>query len=100
MIRSVSAEEIEILIRKDHPHWNSEAVHKRAMVYKESLDDRLDEPLRILIQENRMADLQYGAFSLYHICALRHNCSYFQAILLMDAYMKDQQDGKALIFRR
>ena len=100
MIRSVSPEEIETLILKDHPHWNRAAVRRKAQVYKDSIDDRLDEPLRILIQENRMADIQYGEFSLYHIRALRHNCSYFQAILLMDAYMKNQQDGKALIFRR
>ena len=100
MLYSVSLEELETLIREDHPHWVSEAVHNRAIAYRDSLDARLEEPLRILIREKRMSDVQYGEFSLYHIRALRHNCSYFQAILLMDAYMKDPQAGKALIFRR
>lgn len=31
---------------------------------------------------------------------MRHGCSYLQAVLLMDAYLKDPCNGKALILRR
>ena len=31
---------------------------------------------------------------------MRRRCSYLQAVLLMDAYLKDPRNGKALILRR
>ncbi len=100
MIRSVSVKELEALVAADHPEWDRRAIEETAKEYAGMLDDRFDEPLRRYVREGEMAELRHGEFSLYLIRAMRKNCSYLQAVVLMDAYLKDELNGKALILRR
>ncbi len=100
MIKTVTSEELADFLAEEHPSWASDGLQKRAEEYLQSLDGRLEEALAALVKRNKCVDYQFGEFSLYLIRALRHNCSCFEAIVLMDAYMKDSLNGKALILRR
>lgn len=100
MVRSITQKEMEALLRADHPAWDAGALERRAQELAGALDDRFDEPLRRYVREGEETNLRHGEFSLTQIRALRRKCSYMQAVVLMDAYLKDPLNGKALILRR
>ena len=100
MLHAISNQELEHLLTLDHPTWTPQAIAQQAEEYRNFLDDRLDAPLRRYLDTGKPQQFQHGAFSLLLIQAMRHGCSYLQAVLLMDAYLKDPQHGKALILRR
>lgn len=100
MLHTISNQELEHLLTLDHPAWTSQAIAQQAEEYRSFLDDRLDAPLRRYLDTGKPQQFQHGEFSLLLIQAMRHGCSYLQAVLFMDAYLKDPQNGKALILRR
>lgn len=100
MLRVISRQDLERLLLQDHPTWIADAITRQAEEYRLRLDERLEEPLRQYLQTGTPQEFSYGEFSLLFIQALRHGCSYFQAVTLMDAYLKDPLNGKALILRR
>ena len=100
MIKTVTSEELASFLSEEHPSWMPSGLQKQADEYLLSIDERLTEALTALIKKGDCVDFKFGEFSLYLIRALRHNCSYFDAIVLMDAYIKDPLNGKALILRR
>lgn len=100
MITTVTCKELEAFLSLENPSWNSQSIHERANEYLSTLDERLASCLAALVKKGEKIDYQHGEFSVYLIQALRNNCSFFEAILLMDAYMKDALNGKALILRR
>lgn len=97
---SITIQELAQVLVNEHPSWSADAVMKQAKEYLSCIDLRLNEVVKAYVKDNKMIDYQYGEFSIYLIRALRHNCSFFQAIILMDAYLKDPMNGKALILRR
>lgn len=100
MLHAIANQELEHLLALDHPSWTAEALAQQAEEYRRFLDDRLEEPLRRYLDTGTPQQFQSGEFSLLLIQALRHGCSYLQAVILMDAYLKDPLNGKALILRR
>lgn len=100
MINGITTQELELIISKEHPFWNSDSIHKQAEEYLISLDEKLSETLIELVKNGSCSNFEHGEFSLYSIRAFRKNCGYFEAIVLMDAYIKDPSYGKALILRR
>lgn len=100
MINTITCQELESLLSLENPSWNSQSIHERAKEYLLTLDERLEPSLTALVKEGKKLDFQHGEFSIYLIQALRHNCSFLEAIILMDAYIKDSLNGKALILRR
>ena len=100
MLHSISNQELENLLTCDHPTWTAQAITQEAEECRNFLDDRLDAPLRRYLDTGTPQQFQSGEFSLLLIQAMHHGCSYFQAVLLMDAYLKDPLNGKALILRR
>ena len=100
MLHAISNQELEHLLPLDHPTWSTQAITQQAEEYRQFLDDRLEAPLRRYLDTGKPQQFQAGEFSLLLIQAMRHGCSYLQAVLLMDAYLKDPCNGKALILRR
>lgn len=100
MITTLTSKELADYLAKEHPSWSALSIQNQASEYLLSLDNRLTESLTALIKNGDCVDYAFGEFSLYLIRALRHNCSYFDAIVLMDAYLKDSLNGKAMILRR
>ena len=100
MLHTISNQELEHLLTLDHPTWTPQAIAQQAEEYRNFLDDRLDAPLRRYLDTGKPQQFQSGEFSLLLIQAMRRRCSYLQAVLLLDAYLKDPQNGKALILRR
>ena len=100
MLHAISNQELEHLLTLDHPTWTPQAIAQQAEAYRNFLDDRLDAPLRHYLDTGKPQQFRVGEFSLLLIQAMRHGCSYLQAVLLMDAYLKDPCNGKALILRR
>lgn len=100
VITNITSQELEFFLAKEHPAWHAQSVHNHANEYLTSIDERLAIAIEALVKSGERIDFQYGEFSLYLIQALRQNCSYWDAIILMDAYIKDPLNGKALILRR
>ena len=90
MLHAISNQELEHLLTLDHPTWSTQAITQQAE----------EAPLRRYLDTGKPQQFQAGEFSLLLIQAMRHGCSYLQAVLLMDAYLKDPCNGKALILRR
>ncbi len=100
MIQSVTQEEMERLLQKEHPAWTSRAIFNEATQLLQGLDNRFEPFLRTYLDTGKMTDYTHGEFSLFLIRGLRRNCSYLQAVLLMDTYLKNPRNGRALILRR
>lgn len=100
MLNSISLSEMEELIKADYPNRASEAIRSLAQEYIDYMDSRLEQSLRTYLDTQKMTDFEHGEFSLLLIRAMKGNCSYLKAIVLMDAYLKDNLNGKALIMRR
>lgn len=100
MISTITCQELESLLSLENPSWDPQSTQERAKEYLSTLDERLAPSLTALVKEGKKIDYQHGEFSIYLIQALRHNCSFLEAIILMNAYMKDSLNGKALILRR
>lgn len=100
MLKNVSLDLLVNALRNEHPFWTREAIQREAEQCLELWDESLSDVLSEYLRQGYEADLHYGEFSLNLIKALRNNCSYLCALGLMDSYIKDPLQGKALILRR
>ncbi len=100
MINNVSKKQFEDALHLENPSWTLDAVKKQAAEYLSLWDERLSDLLNTYLTSGIEQDFQHGEFSVLLIKALRHNCGFLYALSLMDAYMKDPLNGKALILRR
>ena len=100
MLTKVTITEMAELLRHDHPCWDESAIQKYAKDYIATMDASLDEPLYTFIHTGKISDTTHQNYSLLAIRAIRGNCSYLEAAILMDAYIKDPSKGKLLIQRR
>lgn len=96
----VHPEEIAKLIAQAHPGWTTDAVQEHARAYAETLDERLLGPLRAHIDTGATPNFRHGEFSVTQIQRMARGRSYLDALVLMDAYLKDEASGRALILRR
>ena len=99
MLKNISVKDLQQAIALDHPFWDSAAARNQAEEYIATIDERLEEPLRLFLCENRKTDFSHGEFSILMIQSFCR-CSYVDAVVLMDAYLKDPRNGKAMILRR
>lgn len=83
-----------------HPNWDADAIHNIISKFIKNCDSRLEDILTSYITNEKELDFEYGEFSIYLIRALHNNCSYLDAVMLMNEYLQDSFKGKALILRR
>ena len=100
MAPTVKPDEIARLVAQAHPGWTAEAVCEHANMYASTLDERLLTLLRAHIDTGATPNFRHGEFSVIQIQRLARNRSYLDALLLMDAYLKDEAAGRARILRR
>lgn len=100
MITSVTDREVAIALAKENPGWTKEAIATESKELLSCWDERLEPVVIKYIKEGVCSDFRHGEFSIFIIRALRHNCGFLKAVSLMDAYLKDPTNGKALILRR
>lgn len=96
----VHPEEIARLIAQAHPGWTKEAVQEHACACAKTLDERLLGLLRAHIDTGTTPNFRHGEFSVIQIQRMARGRSYLDALVLMDAYLKDEASGRALILRR
>lgn len=96
----VHPEEIARLIAQAHPGWTTEAVQGHACACAKTLDERLLGLLRAHIDTGTTPNFRHGEFSVIQIQRMARGRSYLDALVLMDAYLKDEASGRALILRR
>lgn len=100
MLKTVNQSEIAALMTREHSTWDLNAIQKQAEEYAATMDHRLDPLLRQYLDTGATPNFRYGEFSVIQIQRLRKGTSYFTALTMMDAYLKDMENGRALILRR
>lgn len=100
MLTQTTVDEMERLIAQEHPYWNEQAVKKLAEEYVATFDSRLDEPLRLYFNGLPAECFRYQDFSIYQIRHLKSGRSFLTAVMMMNEYIKDADNGKRLILRR
>ncbi len=97
---NVSSKELESKYASFHPTWNADAIHNTIDSFISSCDPKLENIIVSYILYEQELDFEYGEFSIYLIKALRNNCCFLDAVMLMNEYLQDTFKGKALILRR
>ena len=100
MITCVTDKQLALDLAKENPSWTKEAIATESKEYLSCWDERLEPIVNKYIKEGVCSDFRHGEFSIVIIRALRHNCGFLKAVSLMDAYLKDPLNGKALILSR
>lgn len=100
MLKTVTWEELTSLLTQEHPRWDKDAIQQQAKEYAATMDQRLDPLLRQHLNTGETPNLRFGEFSVIQLQRLRKGTSYFTALTMMDAYMKDPENGRARILRR
>lgn len=99
MIRKIDEFQLEEKLAKVFPLWAHEAHKQYARDIIKGMDERLENALSNYVLNNSEDDFSYNEFSIYEIRRLR-KCGYFDALMLMDKYLKDPILGRSLIMRR
>lgn len=97
---NISTTELESKYAFFHPSWNADAVHKIIDGFIKNCDSRLEPCITSYALYEQELDFEYEEFSIYLIRALRNNCCYLDAVMLMNEYLQNSFKGKALILRR
>ncbi len=96
----ISSSELESKYALSHPSWNADAIHSIIVKFLNNCDSRLEPIVTSYVLLGQELDYEHGEFSIYLIQALRNNCCYIDAVILMNEYLQDSFKGKALILRR
>ena len=96
MIYSVTQQEMEKLLRREDPLMTDEAVARYAKKYLMEIDRSLEDALEAYIHLGEETNVRAGEFSVKIIQKLR-GCQYFQALLLLNGYIKDNETGRSMI---
>ncbi len=88
------------LLAKEYPFRAESALDEQAHGIHETLDPHLRELLYLYYKNNETGDYRFHEFTVLKIMALCRPCSYFQAVLLMDEYIRDPAAGRLRILRR
>ncbi len=99
MLSLVSLEQMETMLSKEKYYQRHEDLSKEAQRLLDTLDSRLDNVLSVYAKEGRYTDFSEGDISVITISSLRH-CGFLEAAILMDAYLKNPEDGLDQIVRR
>ena len=90
-------------INNQNPSYSEEYVESKAKQLIKTLDEKLDEVIYSYCTEGLMKDFCHTnaseTFSIFEIKAMRQ-CNYYEAILLMDEFIKDAKAGRRSIMRR
>ena len=99
MEASVHSDEVARLMAQAHPGWTAEAVSQQALRCAATMDERLLPLVREHIDTGATPNFRHEEFSLVQIQRLSHGRSYIDALILMDAYLKDEEAARARILR-
>ena len=103
MLKKVTFNDMKEFINKQNPTYSKEYVENTAKELIQTLDEKLDEVIYTYCISGQMKDFHHTnngeTFSLYEIKAMR-SCNYYEAILLMDGFIKDAKEGRRSIMRR
>lgn len=97
---NISSTELESKYASFHPTWNADAIHNIIDDFISNFDPRLENVITSYVLYEQELDFEYGEFSIYLIRAIRNNCCFLDAVMLMNEYLQDSFKGKALILRR
>ena len=97
MLRKATEAGLYKIIREAHPHWNDEASRIIVKNNVEQFDESLDDLISTYAETGMITFFQHGEFSIFDIIMIRDNCSFYDAVELIDAYIKDEVDGKLRI---
>ena len=99
MIKKINEIQLEKKLAKDYPLWAEEAHKQYARDVIMQMDDRLENALSGYVLNDLEENYKHNEFSIYEIRRLR-KCKYFEALLLLDKYIKDPVLGRSFILRR
>ena len=103
MLKKVDFNMMKDFIEKQNPTYSKEYVESKAKELTETLDQKLDEIIYTYCTTGQMKDFSHTSgsetFCILEIKAMR-SCSYYEAILLMDGFIKDALSGRRSIMRR
>lgn len=99
MLTQVSLSEMETMLAKERYYQCREDRIKDAQHLLETLDSRFDNILSVYAKEGRYTDYDENGMSVITISSLR-NCGFLEAVILMNAYLKNPADGLDQIVRR
>lgn len=100
MINISSKDNLKEKIRLEHPSWDSNALDNYTSELIATCSKELEKVIEKYVSDNEETDYSHGEFTIFLIRAMRNNCGFIDAVVLMDAYLKDAFHGKALITRR
>jgi hypothetical protein len=99
MLKNITLEQLEKMLRRENPYWQESAYPMCAQRMKDTMDERLEEAVIAFAQDGTCMDVREGEFSISGIRKLKH-CSFLDALFLMDDYMKNARLGRMRIMRR
>lgn len=91
---------IKTLLLRDHPQWDIGYIQKKSLEYAGILVPDLAALLKDYGKTGQLIDYRHNEFSIFIIQALQGNCSYLDAILLMNEYIVNPAVGRERILRR
>ncbi len=103
MLNSVNFSMMKQFISTASPALNKDYTEELAKELLKTLDERLDDAIYCFCTSGKKKDFSFTqngeTFSVLEIMAMRR-CSYYEAVLLMDDFIKDAKTGRARIMRR
>ncbi|MBQ2734272.1 MAG: hypothetical protein IJF33_00415 [Clostridia bacterium] len=95
----ITERQMFLFLRESYPAVDKGALLDMAREKIDTLEEVFEPIVLRYLAEKRPIEFEHGEFSLSYIMALC-GCAYPQAVLLMDAYIKDPEKGKYSILRR
>ena len=103
-MEKTTQEMLSAVIAAAHPQWDGQYTQRLAGELTASMEPQLIELLRSYHETGKMKNFSHchdgETFSVLEIRALRGGGSYLDAVMLMDAYIKDPAAGRRRIMSR
>ena len=103
MLKKVDFNTMKEFISGANPTFDKQYIENEADKLVQTLDERLDDIVYTYCKEGKKKDFSFTqnneTFSVFEIAAMR-SCSYYEAVLLMDGFIKDPETGRRHIMRR
>lgn len=99
MLNNISVLDFSQALAEEHPYWDPAAINATAQNYINTWDEQLQDVVEKYISTREILNFKYGEFSILKIKALRCNCGFFEAINLMNEYIRNPKVGRLRILR-
>lgn len=103
MLKKVDFNMMKEFVEKHNPTFDPQYMQHLAKELTEVIDEALDEVIYTYCKEGRIKDFCHTnegeTFTLLEIKTMRQ-CSFYEAVILMDGFIKDAKSGRRSIMRR